>query len=147
VSEEWRQVGTATPIPVNFDEVMLAFLVDVCGCAGEPLSRGPKPRRPGDTERAQFTASSADEVSTSSWLAETTSLAIRVEWTNEYFPGDVNEPPRGSDYVVVEATRRGRPARVRVGAYIGAQEMSVHVDATPEERDQIFTRFSRSFGP
>ncbi|MEO8701595.1 MAG: hypothetical protein ABI867_16235 [Kofleriaceae bacterium] len=139
-----RHFHTAAAIPVDFDEVLLAFVVDALGCADEPVSSGPKPRHPGDSERPP-TGSSAGWVSSSTWLVETTHCTIRIEWTNDYFSGDVNEPAREFDHVVLEATRRGRPASVRVSAFIGAKEMSVLVDATSEERDQILAKFWRAF--
>ena len=138
-----RRVDTQEPIIGNFDEVVLAFIVDTVW-PGELQFPKSKPAHLGMPERPR-TGGSAEMILKNDWVAETPTCTIRFEWENTWFPGDVNEPERESDYAVIVATRRDRPASIRFSASIGDREMYVIVDAPPDERDQILTKLWRAF--
>lgn len=138
-----RRVWAATPATSELDEPVVAFLLEAFGCA--ETARTPRPA-PDRSWQQPGTASSADQAITTRWQVEGTSCTIEVERSQTFFPGDVNEPARETEYVDVRGVRRVPPATVRVHAAIGSRELSILVDAAPEDRDRILTAFWRVFG-
>jgi hypothetical protein len=138
-----RGLFMTTPATSDIDENFLAFLVDVLG--SEPVDRGSKPALPDLSGRPTHTASSADEVTTTTWQVASGSCTFAVEWTNVFFPGDVNEPAREAEYVQVVGARGERFAAVRLHARVGDRGISIAIDASPDETERILAACRRTF--
>ena len=138
-----RELFMASPATTGIDEQFLAFLVDILG--SEPVDRGSKPTLPDLSGRPTHTASSADEVTTTTWRVASKSCTFAIEWTNVFFPGDVNEPAREADDVRVVGARGEQFAAVRLRARVGDRSISIAIDASPDETERILAACRRTF--
>jgi hypothetical protein len=93
-----------------------------------------------------YGGSSAELAEVRTWSVETTTCTITIERTNTFFPGDVNEPMRELEDMVVQGRRRDGAASVRIRATLEAADMSIFVEASRAERDRIHATFWRAFG-
>lgn len=131
-------VYSKVPAPRSIDELLVAFALDALGCSQEPSARTME-QGGGELDRTPHTASSAERASTQVWRVDSASCTVRVERTQTFFPGDVNEPPSESDFVRVDAEHRDG-TKLSIRALVGSHDMSIQAP------DRICGLFSRRFG-
>ena len=138
-----RRLWAAEPVTGKIDDTLIAFVFEAFGCAAPTL-----PARPPGADRSRWiahSASSAEQVTTTAWRVEAANCVVEIERTENFFPGDVNEPPREWEHFAVRGARREPPASIRFHANVGNRDMTIDVDAPIEERDRILASAWRAF--
>jgi hypothetical protein len=134
------------PVARDIDDVLVPLVLHALGCTDASLSRTPRTSQEPDPIDRSPRASSAEANVTTTWRTDSATCSVRVERAYSYFPGDVNEPMRASEWVTVHGARQGG-ATVTVRAGVGERALRIEVDGTPEERDRIVAAVQGAFAP
>jgi hypothetical protein len=70
--------------------------------------------------------------------------AVKSEHQSSYTPADVNNPESSWESFRVTGQRGSTSVSLAIG--VGDSDLSVHVDAAPDERDRILVKLWRTFG-
>jgi hypothetical protein len=136
-----RTVFGTAPAPPDVEVTLIAFVLDALGCAEESPSRTSETTSGPDRDDTAYV--DQRRVVTSRWRSA--SCQGRVERTETFFPGDVNQPAHESREVSVSGTRRDE-ASLTVHARVGDSNLQIDVEAGSDERDRILAKFWRAFG-
>lgn len=135
-----RSIFGKSPAPPDVDTTLVAVVLDALGCANDSLSRTETATGP-ELDRSH-TAGPQHRVVTSRLRSAT--CTVQVERTEEFMPGDVNQPAMESREVSVSGTRGG--TKLTVAARVGASDVWFDVEAVADERDRILAKLWRAFG-
>jgi hypothetical protein len=136
-----RSIFSKSPAPPDVDATLVAVVLDALGCAEESLSRTPETATGPELDRTD-SAGPQHRVVTSRLQSAT--CTVQVERTEEFVPGDVNQPASESHEVSVNGRRGG--TKLTVKARVGVRDLWFDVEAVSDERDRILAKLWRAFG-